>query len=223
MSLYCTDIIIIDIIMDLIWTGERRVWGNNGEFYTHIKCAHCHDKATASVCLEERAALHVWFLHLTNTRNCLKDVYLSECSFCSQDSKCAFCLNCSCYDKCKLMFVVTPATFVFLTKQSQKKSVSPNTEKVQMKDASFVDLSPSAPLVTNVLGIVEGICRGPTAKILAGLGSKGFESKGCFDIEGYSLKFTGQSLHEQLSALHSLLQKQTKGKVKTQSSLVFYN
>ena len=58
------------------------------------------------------------------------------------------------------MFVVTPATLFILTRQSPKKSVSPNTEKVLMnpvKDAYFVDLSLSVPLVTNVLSVVEGI------------------------------------------------------------------
>ena len=48
------------------------------------------------------------------------------------------------------MFVVTDAPFVFLTGQPQKKGVSPVTEKIQIKpvkNASFVDLSPSGPPV----------------------------------------------------------------------------
>ena len=52
------------------------------------------------------------------------------------------------------MFVVTPALFVFLTGPSYKKGLSPNTEKFQtkpLKDASFVDLSPSVPPMTSVL------------------------------------------------------------------------
>ena len=73
--------------------------------------------------------------------------------------------------------------FYVLTRQSQKKSVSPNTEKVHikpLKNASFVDLSPAPP----VFCCRRYSCRGPSAKMFAGLGSKGFESKGCFDIEG---------------------------------------
>ena len=61
------------------------------------------------------------------------------------------------------MFVVTPAPFVFLAGQPQKKGVSPDTEKIQIKpvkDASFVDLSPDCP-VTNFLCVVEGIPVGP--------------------------------------------------------------
>ena len=49
------------------------------------------------------------------------------------------------------MFVVTPAPFVFLTRQPQKKCVSPHTEKIQVKpvkNASFADLSHSVPPVT---------------------------------------------------------------------------
>ena len=60
------------------------------------------------------------------------------------------------------MFVVPPAPFVFSTGQPQKKGVSPDTEKIQIKpvkDASFVDLSPSAHPVTNILSVVGG----PTA------------------------------------------------------------
>ena len=58
------------------------------------------------------------------------------------------------------MFMVTPAPFVFLTGQPQKKDISPNRDKIQikpLKDASFVDLSPSAPPVTNVPSVVESI------------------------------------------------------------------
>ena len=62
------------------------------------------------------------------------------------------------------MFAVTNAPFVFFTGQPRKKGVlSPDTEKMQIKhgkDAAFVDLSPSAPSVTNVLSVVEGISVG---------------------------------------------------------------
>ena len=83
-------------------------------------------------------------------------------------------------------------------------------------------------------------CKGKTAKILAGLGSKGFESKGCSDIEREiqpKIKIKPSPTREPLirsvhanalmnsylkEALHSL-QNQTMEKVKTQSSLAFYN
>ena len=132
------------------------------------------------VCWEERAALHVCFLHLINPSNCWKDGHILECSFCSQDSKHASCLTCSYSDDANFMFVVTPETFVFLTRQSQKNDVNPEKEKVQIKsvkDTYFVDLSRSAHPVTNVLRVVEGIHVGACP------GSKGFESTGCFDIE----------------------------------------
>ena len=64
------------------------------------------------------------------------------------------------------IFVVSPP-YVFVTGQPQKKGVSPDSEKIQIKpvkDASFVDLSPSA-------------------KSWAALGSKEFKSK-LFDTEG---------------------------------------
>ena len=84
------------------------------------------------------------------------------------------------------MFAVTPAPFVFLTGQPQKKGISPDAEKIQMKpvkDASVVDLSHSDHPVTNFLSVVEGIPVGPDCNNFAGLGSKEFESKGYFDIE----------------------------------------
>ena len=50
-----------------------------------------------------------------------------------------------------------------------------------MKDTSSVDLSPSAPPVTNVLSVVEGI-------LVRALSVQKFwqvlAAKGCFDIEG---------------------------------------
>ena len=85
------------------------------------------------------------------------------------------------------MFVVAPAPFVLLTGQSQKKIVSPITKKIQIKtetcffcrSVSFCHSCDKCPQCCRRYS-----CRGPIAKILAGLGSKGFESKGGFDIEG---------------------------------------
>ena len=61
------------------------------------------------------------------------------------------------------IFVVTHTPYVFVTGQPQKKGISPDSEKIQIKpvkDASFIDLSPSAPPVTNVPNAVEGIPAG---------------------------------------------------------------
>ena len=80
---------------------------------------------------------------------------------------------------------MTHEPIVSLTGQPQKKGVSPDTQKNQIKpvkDALSVNLSP-APPVTNVL-CCRRSCRGQTAKILARMGSEGFESKGVFDLEG---------------------------------------
>ena len=53
-----------------------------------------------------------------------------------------------------------------------------------VKDSSFVDLFPSLPSCDKCPHCCRRYsCRGKTAKMLAGLGSKGFESKGCSDIE----------------------------------------
>ena len=59
--------------------------------------------------------------------------------------------------------VVTLALFVFLTGQPQRNGVSPATGNGQIKpvkSVSFVNLSPSAPPVTNVLSAVEGLSLG---------------------------------------------------------------
>ena len=64
----------------LIWTEERRVWAHNGEFLVLI--AMIRGMETKPVYW---AALHVWFLHLTKTSNCLKDGQRLDCFFCSQD------------------------------------------------------------------------------------------------------------------------------------------
>ena len=130
---------------------------------------------------------------------------------------------------------------MFLARQSQKKNIIPNTEKVQIKpvkDTSFVDLSRSAPLVTNVLSVVEGILVGARLqKFWRVLAAKGLSPRVVLILkERFSLKlkitrepllrsthanpFRNSYLKE---ALHSLLQKQTMEKVKTQSSLEFYN
>ena len=71
-------------------------------------------------------------------------------------------------------------------RQPQKKGITAQTKKIQLKpvkDASFVDLTPSAPLMTNVVSIVEGIpipVGPPTAKILVAI--KLSTPMGCFDI-----------------------------------------
>ena len=80
-----------------------------------------------SVCWEEKTALHVCFLHLTNTSNCLKDGQGLECYFCCQGSKCASWLKCS--ERCKYHVCCDSCTFCVLTGQTQKKDESPNTEK----------------------------------------------------------------------------------------------
>ena len=57
------------------------------------------------------------------------------------------------------MFVVTHEPIVSLTGQPQKKGVSPDIQKNQIKpvkDALSVNLSP-APPVTNVLSVAEGL------------------------------------------------------------------
>ena len=98
------------------------------------------------LCWEERTSLHVCFLHLTNTSNYLKDGHVLEFSFCSQDSKCAPALNVRVLIDANFMFVVTPATFVFLS-QSQKKVVSPNTEALHsLLQKQTVERSNSSPL-----------------------------------------------------------------------------
>ena len=160
-------------------------------FDTHINCAQCCDKWSGNnpVCWEEKTALHVHFIHLTNTSNRFKDGQWLECTFCSQDSRCASCLKCSCSERRKFHVCCDSCTFCVLTGQPLKKGVTnPHTKKIQIKpvkDAAFVDLTPSAPPVTNVLSVVEDIpVWALTAKNLESLVSKGFESKGCFDIEG---------------------------------------
>ena len=89
------------------------------------------------------------------------------------------------------MFVVTPAT-VILKMQSQKKDVSP--EKVQIKpvkDASFVDLSPSTPPLTNVLSVVDCILVGARLQnFWQVLAAKGLNPRVVLILkERYSLKF----------------------------------
>ena len=62
-----------------------------------------------------------------------------------------------------------------------KKGVSPVTEKIQKKPvkyASFVGLSSSDPPVTSIHSNVDCIIVGSR------LGSKGLESKDCFDNKG---------------------------------------
>ena len=66
-------------------------------------------------------------------------------------------------NKCKLLSVVTPAHSVFLTRQPQKKGVSPITGNgpiKPVKHVSSVNLSPCAPPVTNVVSAVEGLAVG---------------------------------------------------------------
>ena len=71
-----------------------------------------------------------------------------------------------------------------VTEERCKSQYRENPNKA-LKYGLFVALSPSSPPVTNVLSGVEGLpVRTPTLKILAGLDSKGFESKGGFDLEG---------------------------------------
>ena len=153
------------------------------------------------------------------------------------------CLKSSCSDKCKVC--CDSCNFCALTRQSQQKGVSTNTEKVQIKpvkNASFVDLSPSVPPVTNVLSVVEGIPVGARVqKFWQVLAAKGLSPRAVLILtEIYSLKFKMNllSLGEPLTrsahanslrnsyleeALPSLLQKQTVGKVKIQFSPEFYN
>ena len=79
-----------------------------------------------------------------------------------------------------------------MTRQSQKKGVCPNAEKVQInpvKDASFVDLSPSAHPMTNVLNVVEGIPAGVRLqKVWQVLAAKGLSPRVLILKERYSLK-----------------------------------
>ena len=85
------------------------------------------------------------------------------------------------------MFVVAPDTIMSLTGQPQKKGVSADTQKNQIKsakDALSVNLF-LTPAVTNTLSTAEGCsCRDQNANILASMGSEGFDSKGGFDLEG---------------------------------------
>ena len=58
--------------------------------------------------------------------------------------------------------VATPAPSVFLKGPPQKKGVSPSVDSGKglikpVKDAFSVNLSPSAPPVTNALSVVEGL------------------------------------------------------------------
>ena len=85
--------------------------------------------------------------------------------------------------------VATPAPSVFLNGPPQKKGVSPCVSSENglikpVKDVFSVNLSPSAPPVTNVLCCRRSACGGQTAKFLASLGPKGFKSKGNIDPEG---------------------------------------
>ena len=82
-------------------------------------------------------------------------------------------------------FVVTLAPFVFLAGHPEKKGVCSDAEAIlikPVKDASFVDLSPSAPPVTNVLS-----CSRYSWQVLA---AKGLSPRAVLILkEGYCLKF----------------------------------
>ena len=143
--------------------------------------------------------------------------------------------------------VATPAPSVFLNGPPQKKGVSPcvNSENgliKPVKDGFSVDLSPSAPPVTNVLSVVEGLPVGARLQnFWQGWAQKGSSPRVVsIPKEGYNLPF---SLKPPLTriplirsgythplrnsylqeALHSLLQKKAVEKVRVQSSLGFYN
>ena len=82
---------------------------------------------------EEITVLHVYFLHLTNASNYLKDgQWYSLCPFVIRTLNVLLALNVHVLRDTNFMFVVTPP-FVFLTGQPQKKNVCPNTEKIQIK------------------------------------------------------------------------------------------
>ena len=111
-----------------------------------------------------------------------------------------------------------------------------------MKDAFSVDLSPSAPPVTNVLSFVDGLPVGARLQKFWQVWAQEGSSPRVVSIlkEGYNLPFglkppltrvplirsgyanplRNSYLQE---ALHSLLQKQAVEKVRVQSSLGFYN
>ena len=137
--------------------------------------------------------------------------------------------------------VATPAPSVFLNGPPQKKGVSPSVNLENglikpVKDAFSVDLSPSAPPVTNVLSVV-GLPVGARLQRFGQVWAQKGLSPRVVSIlkEGYNLPFglkppltrvplirsgyanplRNSYLQE---ALHSLLQKQAVEKVQVQSS-----
>ena len=166
---------IMDIITDIKRTEERRVWANNGVFYTHIKCAHCHDKRSKNdPCVLGREDC---LTCLTNTSNCLKDLYVLECSFCSQDLKCASCAKCSCSDRCNFHVCCDSCNCDFknaITKERRESRESPNKACERCFFCRSVSFYPSFDKCPQCCRLYS--CRGQTAKFLASLGSKGFES-----------------------------------------------
>ena len=135
---------------------------------------------------------------------------------------------------------------MFLNGPPQKKGVSPSvsSENGQMKpvkDAFSVNLSPSAPPMTNVLNVVEGLPVGALQIFWQVWAQKGSSPRVVSILkEGYNLPFKikppltrvplirsryANPLRNSYltEALHSLLQKQAMEKVKVQTFLAFYN
>ena len=143
--------------------------------------------------------------------------------------------------------VATPALSVFLNGPPQKKGVSPSVDSENglikpVKDAFSVNLSPSAPPVTNVLSVVEGLPVGTRLQNFFQVCAQKGSSPRVVSIlkEGYNLPFRLKPPLTRIplirsryanplrssylqEALHSLLQKQAVEKVRVQSSLAFYN
>ena len=129
----------------------------------------------------------------------------------------------------------------------KKKGVSPNVSSENgqikpVKDVFSVDLSPSAPPVTNVLIVVEGQPAGSRLRKFWQVWAQKGSSPGVVSIlkEGYSLPFRikppltriplirsgyANPLRDRYlqEALHSLLQKQAIERARVQTSLAFYN
>ena len=104
-----------------------------------------------------------------------------HCSLCLTDSRCSLCLKCSCEEtKCKLHKCCNSCIFCVFERATTKERCksqygSENGPIKPVIDAFSVDLSPSAPPVTNVLSVVEGL---PVGARLQKFWQEGFESKG---------------------------------------------